>query len=360
MNICLLGQYPPHIGGVSSHTHLLARELVKRGDNVHVLTYPHPDIRGHLKNPDGITVETAYTVNIKGLRGMLFFFSSILKLRHMVKEYDIDLIHAHFIIPPGLIAVIMGGLTKKKVAVTVHGSDIFILSKNQLLKPLIKYVLKKADIIAAVNQKVKDKIQDLGINGVGDKIELTPNAVDLEEFKPTNQLDLTKELGIKTSKPLILFVGNLVSQKGLKYLINAKIEMETPSIILIVGGGPLMKELQQMVKDENLSDVYFAGARRDVAYIMPQADLFVLPSISEGSPITLLEAFASGLPAVATDVGGVREIVTPDVGIVVPARDSRALKEAVDKILQNDKLRRDMSQAAISKARRYGHITIPY
>ena len=75
MNVCILGHYPPHIGGVSSHTYLLSQELVKRGDNVIVLTYPHQNIHDY----DEVHVETAPTINIKGLRGFFFFISATLK-----------------------------------------------------------------------------------------------------------------------------------------------------------------------------------------------------------------------------------------------------------------------------------------
>lgn len=356
MNICLLGQFPPHIGGVASHSQILARKLAARGDNVYVLTYPHSDIR----DQKGITVKTAYTINIKGLRGFIFFLSCLFQLLLIVRKYDIEVIHAHFLIPPGLVAVLVGGITHRKVVVTVHGSDIFILTRNTLIRILIKYVLQKADIIAVVNEEIKNEILKLDICGVPDKIRLTPNAVDLEKFKPTNKSTLFKEIGIEPQKPVILFVGNLVDQKGLNYLLDAKKEMQTPSVLVIVGDGPLMKELQEQVNRDGINDVYFTGARRDVDQIMPGADLFVLPSISEGSPISILEAFASGLPTVATNVGGIKELITPDVGLIAPPKDHAALKEAMDKILKDKELQKKMAQRAPLKAREYGEITVPY
>lgn len=356
MNICLLGQFPPHIGGVSSHTYLLSHELVKRGDKVYVLTYPHPEI-GDI---NGIHVESASTVNIKGLRGFFFFISATFKLINLVKRYDIDLIHAHFLIPPGLIAVLVGIITRKRVAVTVHGSDIFILASNPVLKRIIKYVLKKADYIAVVNEAIYERILELKIDDLKDKIKITPNAVDLEKFNPHIKSNLTQELGLNPQKPIILFVGNLVSQKGLKYLLQAKSIIESPAELVMVGDGPLMEELQETVKKNRIENVHFTGARRDVNQIMPGSDIFVLPSISEGFPITLLEAFASGLPAVTTDVGGIKELVTPEVGIMVKPGDPKELAEAIEKILQDNDLRHDMAKAALRKALKYGHLHIPY
>ncbi len=360
MNICLLGQYPPHIGGVSSHTYLLSRELVERGDRVYVLTYPHPEIKDKRPDLEGVHVETAPTVNVKGLRGSLFFISAIFKLIQMVRKHDIQLIHAHFLIPPGLIAVIVAGIMNKKVAVTVHGSDIFILASNPILKTIIKYVLRKADYIAVVDHVIQEKLMELKVDGLEDKVKVTHNAVDLEKFKPHIKSDFPEETGLDPQKPFILFVGNLVPQKGLKYLLQAKKMMKSRAELVIVGDGPLMGELQETVKTKKIEDVHFTGARRDVDQIMPAADVFVLPSISEGFPITLLEAFASGLPAVATSVGGIKDLVTSDVGLMVQPADPAALGEAFDKLIQDDTLREKMAGNTRNKAVEYGYLEIPY
>jgi glycosyltransferase involved in cell wall biosynthesis len=356
MNVCILGHYPPHIGGVSSHTYLLSQELVKRGDNVIVLTYPHQDIHDY----DGVHVETAPTINIKGLRGFFFFISATLKLISITRKYDIDLVHAHYLLPPGLIAILANIFTRRKTAVTVHGSDINILASNPLLRILIIYVLKNTDYIAVVNEPIKEKIIKLHINDLADKIMVTPNAVDVEKYKPDNDTNFIEDMKLDKNKPLILFVGNLVPQKGLKYLLEAKKILKTDAQLVIVGDGPLMMNLKEMVVNEDIKDVFFTGARRDIDKIMPAGDVFVLPSTSEGFPITLLEAFAAGLPVVATNVGGIPGLVTSDIGLVVESCDPIALASALDKMLMNDKLKERMGNAALRKSREYSTLKIPY
>lgn len=356
MKICILGHFPPHIGGVSSHTYLLSQELLKRGDEVYVLTYPHKDVY----DLDGIHVETAPTINIKGLRGFFFFLSATIKLIGMTRKYDLDLVHAHFLIPPGLIAVIASSVTGKKTAVTVHGSDIFILASNPILRSIIKSILKKTDYVVVVNETIKDKILELGVKGLKSKISVTPNAVDVEKYNPGVESSFIEEIGLNPEKPVILFVGNLVPQKGIKYLLEAKKSLKSDAVLVIVGDGPLMAELKNMVKEQDIKDVFFTGARRDVNQIMPAADVFVLPSISEGFPITLLEAFASGLPAVATSVGGIPEIMTDDIGFMVKPRDPAALAEAIDQVLHNEELRQKMGRSAREKAMGYASLKIPY
>jgi glycosyltransferase involved in cell wall biosynthesis len=353
MRICILGHYPPHIGGVSSHTYLLSKQLRNRGDEVYVLTYPHPDV----KNVDRIKVETAPAPNIKGFRGFFFFITATFKLMSMVRQYDINLIHAHFLIPPGLIGVIVGSILGKKTAVTAHGSDLLIHAKNPLLRPIIKFVLKKADYVLVVNQALKDNVLEMGITA--DKIYFTPNAVDTHKFNPQN-LELPPDLKLNSDKPTILFVGNLVAQKGVKYLLKAKKLINSDAVLLIVGDGPLRGELEDMVKKEGIDNVVFTGARRDVGKIMPSAKVLVLPSVSEGFPITILEALSSGLPVVATRIGGVLEVIDQKVGIIVEPSDPTALAEAVDKIFKNNELRDSMKVAARERALKYSYIKTPY
>jgi glycosyltransferase involved in cell wall biosynthesis len=351
MRICILGQYPPHTGGVSSHTYLLSQELVDRGDEVIVLTYPNPRIN----NFDGVKVFNAWAPNMKGLRGLFFSISSYFKLKQIIKEYNIDLIHAHFIIPPGLVAVLSNN-KNVKTAVTIHGSDILILGKKPILKRLTRWVISKTDYIIVVNEKIKEQVEKLGVDKY--KVFLTPNAVDIHRFNPKNLLP--KDVQLDNNKNSILFVGNLVFQKGLDYLLEAKKILKNECELLIVGDGPLRGRLEKKVKEEKIKDVIFLGERKDVEMIMPSADLFVLPSISEGSPIAILEALASGTPIVATDVGGVAEIMNFEVGEIVPPENSEILAKSIDKLLKDGNLRKKMGKNCRKTALKYSYIEIPY
>ncbi|MDI6644892.1 MAG: glycosyltransferase [Methanobacteriaceae archaeon] len=364
MRICMVGHFPPHIGGVSSYTYLLSKKIRERGDKVYILTYPYKNVKyknlkkDPIKDLKGIKIDTSPTINIKGLRGIIFTLTAIFKLLIMVKKYDIDLIHAHYIIPPGLIAVIAGKISKTPVVLTIHGTDIFILSRKSILKPVIKFILKNSAKIFVVSNAVKKEV--MKIDNVEHKTKITWNAVDLERFNPNNKNLFKEKLGLELDKPIILFVGNLVSQKGVEYLIKAKKYIKTDSYLLIVGNGPLQKELKTIVKNEDLKDVLFIGPRDDVEMIMPQCDVVVLPSISESFGIVILEAMASGVPVVATNTGGIPEIVTTDVGIIVEPRNPMAIANAVDQILSDPKLKSELGINAREKALKFSKLEIPY
>jgi L-malate glycosyltransferase len=360
MKICLFGQFPPHIGGVSSHVYLLSQELLDRGDEVWVLTYPHP----HMKDVNGIRVQSAWAPPIKGLRGLFFSLSSFFKLIQMVRNYKLDIIHAHYSLPPGLIAVLVGSLMGTSTAVTVHGSDIFILAQKPILRQITRWVLNKADYTMVVSEALERKVKEMGVSP--QKINLTPNAVDMQRFSPRNQLP--NDMLLDPHKTTLLFVGNLVPQKGVKYLLEAKKILdsdqesegaESDFELLIVGDGPLKNDLQRQVQEYGIKNVVFLGERRDVELIMPSADLFILPSISEGFPITILESLASGVPVVATRVGGVVEIESESVVRLVEPGQSEALARAIKEMVQPDSLKEAVKKAC-KIASAYAHIKIPY
>ncbi len=356
MKICMIGHFPPHLGGISSYIYLLSRELISRGDEVYVLTYPHENI----SDIDGIPVFTAPTLNIKGIRGFIFFISATIKLLRIVRKYEIDLIHAHYIMPPGLIAVICSMISGTKTAVTIHGSDIFVLAGKPLLKSMIKFVLKRSDYVFVVSDSLKEGVLKLGIEGIENKLSITYNAVDVERFRPDQHSTFKEEMKIDPQKPIILFVGNLVWQKGVEYFIRAKEFLNEDAEIVIVGDGPLFEELKGIVEFEKMEGITFTGARRDIENIIPAADIFVLPSLSEGRPTVLLEAMASGKPVVATNVGGIPEIVNKDTGILVNPEDPVGIAEAINKILQNKELQEKMCKAAREQVMKYASIKIPY
>lgn len=360
MKICLLGQFPPHIGGVSSHSYLLSQELLARGDQVWVLTYPHP----HISDFNGISVQSAWAPSINGLRGLFFSVSSFFKLIRMVRGHKLDLIHAHYILPPGIIVVLVGILTGAKTAVTIHGSDLSILAQKPFLKQVTRWVLERADYILVVSKVQERMVQELGINP--QNLTLTPNAVDVERFSPDKPLP--PDIQLDPHKITLLFVGNLVPQKGVKYLLEAKKLLDAdPGMdetghtyeLIIVGDGPLKDELEEQVQEDDIKNVVFLGERRDVEQIMPATDLFILPSISEGFPITILESLASGVPVVATRVGGVEEIELESlVRLVEPGQPedlARAIKE-----MKEHSSRKEVKNRARETAQKYAHIEIPY
>jgi glycosyltransferase involved in cell wall biosynthesis len=159
---------------------------------------------------------------------------------------------------------------------------------------------------------------------------------------------LRRSLGIAPSERVVLAVGRLSHEKGQAHLIRAAARWLAGARLVIVGDGHDRAMLEELAASLGLgSRVIFAGLSHNVAPYYALADVFVLPSLSEGSPNALLEAMASGLPIVATSVGGVPEIVFDEVtALLGAARDPQFLARAVDRLLGDDALARRLGRAA--------------
>ena len=374
MKIAMVGQFPPHIGGVGVHIHSLSKELVKNGEEVFVITYPHKDIK-YLKNKDymdnrGIKVIGTYGVNIGGLRSLFYTFFGTIQLIKTVKKYDIDIIHGHYLYPAGLIAVLAGIFTKKKVYVTSHGSDIFCLyPQHKFMRPVIKFVLKRADVVLAVSEALKEEILKIDVPNIENKVKLNWNTVNIDEFKPQDTLNqdekeslkaLKKELDISENKPIIIFVGNIIKRKNVATILDAKKQLKSDCTLLVVGDGPLLNSLKEKVEDEKIDNVIFTGARSDVANLIRISDLLILPSYSESFGLVLIESLACGKPVIGSNVGGIKEIITKDVGLLVEPTDYNGLANAIDLILDNDDLREKFKSNARNRAMDFAEVDIPY
>ena len=174
-----------------------------------------------------------------------------------------------------------------------------------------------------------------------------PNAVDVTRFGP--------HVGNGVGGPVeLVSVGRLAPPKDFPTLIDAVAALPRGSVRLhVLGDGPQREELVERVARHGLEDwVAFEGTRDDVAPDLARADVFVLASRSEGMPMSVLEAMAAGLPVVASDVGGICELVDDETGMTVPPADTTALAEALARLVVDGELRRRLGAAGRSRAAR--------
>jgi N-acetyl-alpha-D-glucosaminyl L-malate synthase BshA len=356
MKIAMVGQFPPHVGGVGVHIHTLSKKLVEDGHEVFVITYPHKEI----KDIDGIHVIGTKGLNIPGVRGLMFKKNAKKALENLLEKEDIDIIHGHYLYPAGAAAVEVGKKHNIKTYVTAHGSDMFELYKNQqFMRSTIRNVLKGADGVFAVSNALRHEIVATGVVGIADKTKLSWNSVDIDKFS-TKENDLLKnEFGLE-DKPIVLFVGNLIKRKNVDSLLEAKKVAKSDYYLVIVGDGPLFKKLNKKVDEDNIRDVIFTGSRDDVEDIIPGCDVLVLPSFSESFGLVLIEALACGKPVIGSDVGGISEIINDDVGLLVNPKKVSSIAKAIDKIINDDSLRLALSMNARNRARDFSEVDIPY
>ena len=356
MKIAMVGQFPPHVGGVGVHIHTLSKRLVELGHEVYVITYPHKDI----EDIDGIHVIGTKGINIPGVRGLTFKKSAKKELKRLLEKEDIDIIHGHYLFPAGAAAVEVGKEYGIKTYVTAHGSDMFEVYKKQpFMRSTIKNVLKNADCVLAVSNALKHEIIATGVKGIANKTKLSWNSVDINKFSNRENDSFKNEYRL-FDKPIVLFIGNLIKRKNVESLIEAKKIANSNYYLVIVGDGPLFKKLKKKVDEENVRDVIFTGSRNDVENIIPSADILVLPSFSESFGLVLIEALACGKPVIGSDVGGISEIINDDVGLLINPNKVSSIAKAIDSLINDESYRYSLSLNARSRTKNFSKVHIPY
>ncbi len=250
--------------------------------------------------------------------------------RLLDEGYDFDLIDAHYYYPDGVAAALLARHFKKPFTVTARGSDINLIANYAIPRRLIRWAANRACASIGVSAALAAKMARLGL--AASKLITMRNGVDLERFRPMPQLQARELLGWPPA-PTLISVGNLVENKGHHIAIEALVHLANFRLV-IVGEGPERQALEALSNRLGLnSQVVFAGriAQKDLHIYYSAADILVLPSCREGWPNVLLESMACGTPVIATDVGGVAEIVTTkSVGRLLPTLSSVALLAAVN------------------------------
>jgi glycosyltransferase involved in cell wall biosynthesis len=216
-------------------------------------------------------------------------------------------------------ALAVGRLSRALVAVTEHytGFGRGLITGGE--RRLARFAFERADVVAPVSHELEGTLR-----GVAPKANfvVVPNTVDTDAFEPPAE----RPAGMR-----LLNVAALAEKKGHRFLLEAMTEL--PEATLVIGGdGELRGELEERVQELSLEGrVTFVGeqSKEEVARLMREATMFVLPSLAENLPVVLIEAMASGLPAVATRVGGVPEMLSEQDGVLAEPEDPAGLAAAI-------------------------------
>jgi glycosyltransferase involved in cell wall biosynthesis len=350
----LVPLFPPRwIAGTEIATYNIATYLAKRGHEVHVIT----------SFDEGLPKESSeqgFYVHRIGWRKVRFLgiISFWLKMTLIVRNIKPETIHCQDL-GMGIPGYLASKLLKRPYSVWGQGSDVYLPSF--LSRLLSKFVLRNADVAIALTEDMKKKMQNI----CDREILVIPNGIDLKNFQDLPpKHSIRKSLGIGINDEVILFVGRFRPEKGLKYLIYAMQIIKQKNVsarLMLVGEGPEENNLRQLVHQLNLNSVTFVGqiANEKVPQFMMAADIFMLPSLSEGLPNVVLEAMASGLPIVASKVGGLPEIIIEGInGFLVEPKNAEQIAEKVILLQSNDELRENISKNNKEKVRGYSLNTV--
>lgn len=259
------------------------------------------------------------------------FISLVYNIWKILPNFDI--VHAHWLIPQGIVQSIF----KKPYIVTGHGGDVTSLNKGIFRKLKIR-CLKKANRVTVVSAHLKSKVQQLVPEINPDVISM---GVDISKFG--KQYYVPNYFG-RGDKKVVLFVGRLAEKKGVTYLIEAMKSID--ALLVIVGDGPLRGDLEKQALSIR-NKVIFLGAKthEDLKAIYASADVFVIPSVTtkdgdqEGFGLVMLEAMASGLPVIASNSGGITQLIINEVnGLLCEEKCVKELVNGIKRILEDDEL----------------------
>jgi len=368
MRICIVPtMFPKFIGDYyGSFVYDEAKALVQMGFEVHVVT-PHNQGAVYRENMEGIEVHRFRWMEPKPFRALVHFkgfldtfrmltysVSLFFNLIRTTKKYKIQILHAHSVIPTGYIGSLISKLMGIPLFITAHGMDINNFEDRRLFNYFISSSLNSSHKSIAVSEDLAKKMRLL-VNDEN-KVIVLRNGVDTHIFHPGENKKLRYKFGIKDDEILILFVGYLDTFKGIYELINSfqEISAENKNVkLLMVGGGPKKEDLLDNVIKMNLEDnVIFTGMieHQKIHKYYQAADIFVLPSYTEGLPISVLEAMACGLPVVATNVGGIPEVITDGLGgFLVSPKSEKELIKKLNIILTNKYIRMQFVQKSLER-----------
>ena len=331
----------PHVGGIERVVYEQSKRLLQKNFEPMVITNRIQTPKNYVV--DGINVECYESLNIGFRLGIPYSIPTVTSLETFLKAVKSSkIIHAHG--HPYLTSLIAAKLAKrysKPFVLTQHNTFIeydSIFDNIERLNDLAvgKETLKEADKIIAVSNATKDYVLSLGAKP--EKVKVLHNGVDLVRFRPLagKREEMRRKLGISQNDIVVLTVRRLVYKNGIDTLIetaNIAVKKNSKITFLVVGKGPDLKNVQMRIEQLGIEKNFrLAGFVRDedLPFYYNAADFFVLPSKSgEGLPLVALEAMACGLPVIATNVGGISEILMEDYGKLVPPNQPELLAKAI-------------------------------
>jgi len=347
-------EYPPLGGGSSTATAEMAKLAANLGHQIVVLT------AGFRNLPRKETLAGHTVVRIPAIRFskhkctvpemISYILSAFTHAPRLVREFEPDVVWAVNGIPSGPIALELMKLLGVPYLVLLRDGEVpgFLKEKlalyHTLTMPLTKAIWRNASFVVANSRGLRD----LALRTTpGLEIKVVPNGVDTRKFHPPKFRG--PDVPVR-----ILFLGRLSPQKGVEYLLravaNLPADIRGSVHLVIVGDGPERRRLEQLaarLSVDNVTEFRGWADREEVPQLYRAADIYALPSLYEGMPNTLLEAMASGLAVVATDVAGSEELVrSGDNGLLVPPRDPAALTAALEQLISSPELRRNLGRAA--------------
>ena len=316
------------VGGSGVVATELAFALALRGHRIHVIS-SEPPFRWREGVP-GLSFERVEVPPYPLFREPQYLLALTNAIARVSEEHRLDIVHAHYAVPHATAAYLAGhvlaaaGVAAPRTVTTLHGTDITLVGSDPSYARVVGFSIEQSDGVTAVSHSLRaDTVASLGIRH---DIEVIPNFLDCAEYRrqpaPALRADLCPP---DRCEAIVIHVSNFRAVKRVDVALEVfrRIHQHLPARFVLVGDGPVRPDIERLVAEYGLTEaVLFAGEQQDLVAYLSVADLFLLPSAQESFGLAALEAMACEVPVVASNVGGLPEIIEDGVTGFVCAPDA--------------------------------------
>jgi N-acetyl-alpha-D-glucosaminyl L-malate synthase BshA len=344
----------PTYGGSGVVATELGIELAARGHEVHFISYAMP-IRLTMSS-ERIHFHEVEVTTYPLFDHPPYTLALATKMAEVAEGASLDLLHVHYAIPhsvSALLARMMAAPRRLPFITTLHGTDITLVGNDRSYLPITRFSIEESDGVTAISNYLRDRtVKEFEIKN---PIEVIPNFVNCDLYKRSEDMDLRAQWA-PNGEPILMHLSNFRPVKRVTDVVEifALVREKIPAKLVMMGDGPDRGAAEYIVRKKKLAkDVFFLGKQDRVQEKLGLADLFLLPSDLESFGLAALEAMACEVPVIASNVGGLPEVVTHGVdGYLVPPRDVEAAAKFALSILTLPDRGRLMGQQARVNARR--------
>ena len=329
----------PSLGGSSTVAVELARQLVRRGHSVHLISTGVPYAVSRLDEGEaGRLVHHRVEVPTYPLFAHApYDLAMAAKIAEVARSERLDVLHVHYVVPHAASAVMARDMlapARPRVVATLHGTDVTLTGADPALRPAVAFSLGRCDAVTAVSEFLAARAREtFGLR----RIHVVPDFVEPRRISPVAAARTRAALA-PGGEAVLLHASNFRPVKNAADVAEVfiRVARTRPAVLVLCGDGPDAAACVQRVADAGLRDrVRFLGMQSDPWPFMAAADAFLLPTSGEGFGLAALEAMAAGVPVVGTDAGGLREVVEDGAsGILLPVHDVEGMARAVLRVLE--------------------------
>jgi N-acetyl-alpha-D-glucosaminyl L-malate synthase BshA len=342
------------VGGSGVMATELAKSLASRGHDVHLISTDPPFRLGEFH--PGLRFHQVDTPTYPLFREPQYILSLANKVVQVAREVDLDVVHAHYAVPHATAAFLArevlrsrGGTRVPKVVTTLHGTDITLTGNDPSYSQIVTFSIEASDAVTAVSESLRATTRnELGIER---EIAVIPNFLDCAVHRRLPAEDLRRRFDAEDERiRIVIHVSNFRPLKRLTAVVEIfdRIHSKVPSRLLLVGDGPELSTAHRTAHELGIAGlVHSAGAQQEVLPLLSIADVFLLPSAQESFGLAALEAMACEVPVVASNVGGLPEVIEHDVsGFLHPPDDIDGMAASAIAVLTDADRHRAIAEAA--------------